>query len=124
MHGGLGVGHAELDDDADADGDLVGRQDLLALDRQLALADVDQGHLDARRAIEAEVDVTRQGVPARAQDPGEDPILVVEAPVGILDDDLATGHPRSPPAHPRVWAPKQSRCAVRASLFGSADPRS
>ena len=51
------------------------------------------GHLDAGRAIEAEVDVTRKGVPTCAEYPGEDPILVVQAPVSVLDDDLATGHP-------------------------------
>jgi hypothetical protein len=31
-------------------------------------------------------------MPARAQDLGEDPILVVKTPVGVLDDDLTTGH--------------------------------
>src|SRR6266508_440299 len=88
------VHHPELRDDADPDGDLVRRQDLLTLDGQLTLAQVDQDDLDEGAA--AERNPAGEAVPARLEDNVEPTIDVAQTPVGAADDHL-TAHGGSPP---------------------------
>jgi hypothetical protein len=83
------VDHLELGEDADPDRDLVGRQDLLALDGQLALSHVDNydlhhGAASAKRALT----VLRDLVPARLQHPSQPAVLIPQPTVGRLDDDV------------------------------------
>src|SRR5262245_47488168 len=86
MHRRARVADAELNDDANADCDLVGGQNLLPLDRQIALAHVDQRDLHFRSSIEAEVDFTRDQVTAGFQNPRHHAVLVTQSAVCVLDD--------------------------------------
>ena len=63
------VGDAELHHNADTDGHLVGCEDFLALDSELALTDVHEDDLDSWTAVEAEVQVARPLVGDPAQEP-------------------------------------------------------
>ena len=68
-------------------GHLVGREDLLALDRQVALADVHQDALDRGRPLEPAL-LRRDLVPAGLQHLRELAVLVPQPPVRVLDDEL------------------------------------
>src|SRR5208337_1208261 len=86
------IGHPELDDDADPDGHLIGRKDLLALDREVPLADVDQHCLHERAAEKSPVNVPGDHVPAGGEHLHQDSVLVQESAMCVLDDQLAPCH--------------------------------
>src|SRR5919202_1263811 len=85
--GAPGSLNPELDDDAHADGDLIRGQDLLTVDRQLALAHVDEHDLHPRAAAE-QLCAARNDVAAGVQDANQHAVLVPEATVRVLDEDL------------------------------------
>src|SRR5437016_8618428 len=64
------VGDEDLHHNADTDGHLVGGEDFLALDSELALTDVDEDDLDSRTAVEAKVQVA-----AACSEPAQGPAL-------------------------------------------------
>src|SRR5262249_51654539 len=85
MQGRLGIADAKLHEDADADGHLVGGEDFLPFDGQVALADIHQHDLNARPAVKAQVDVPRNNVAAGVEDLDKFAVLVPESTVGVLD---------------------------------------
>src|SRR5262249_44960489 len=114
VQGRARIDHPEMDDDADPDGHLVGREDLLALDRQLALADVDQDDLHLRGPGEAQVDVPRDDVSPGAPRLRDHAILVIEPAVRVLDDDFVPGHGATSAPPPRRLRKQRSVLGPRS----------
>jgi hypothetical protein len=99
VQGGHGIDDRELHEDADPNGNLVGRQDFLALDRQVTAAHINEYDFDLGLALEPEKSPgpreelpPGQLVPAGAQDLGENAVLVPEAAMGVLDKDFSLDH--------------------------------
>jgi hypothetical protein len=84
-----------LRDDADSDGDLVGREDLLALNGELALAHVDLQDLHLRPAGPARL--ARKLVPAGLKNLVESTVHIPQASMGTAHNDVsAAGHDTPP----------------------------
>src|SRR5262249_24505284 len=79
----------ELGDDADPHGNLVGGEDLLALDGELTLPHVNQDDVDGGLAARPPVPA-RQRVPPGIEHLVEPTVDVAQAPMRAPDHDLAT----------------------------------
>jgi hypothetical protein len=89
---GLCIGDAELHDNRDADRDLIGGENLLALDREFAFAHVDEHGLDHRRWGQAREGVAaRQLVAPGLQHAQQHAVLIPKRAMRILDDEII-GH--------------------------------
>src|SRR5258707_2324039 len=112
LHGSDRVDHLELGEDAHPDRDLVGRQDLLTLDCQLAFPHVDNHDLH-RRAAPAKPAWTAlwHVIPARLQHDRQPAVLVPQPTVRRLDDDVLR-HVIPPSGGA---APEQARCGGRVA---------
>ncbi len=92
VNGRPGIDHRVLHEDADADGHLVGRQDFLALDGQIAIAHVHQHHFHLGPAPEGKQRHAGQFITAGAEHMDQHAVLVPQTAVRVLDDDVGIGH--------------------------------